>query len=55
MQSKPSKGCHGAEATAEGPFFATSEDCSTEEEMPGLGGALPTSDLKNLQKPFLAD
>ena len=42
MQSKPSKGCRGAEATVEGPFFAAREDCSSEEEMPALGGALPT-------------
>lgn len=55
MQSKPSKGCHGAEATVEGPFFAAREDCSSEEEMPALGGALPTPDLKNLQKPFVAN
>lgn len=48
MQSKASKGCHGAETTVKGPFFATSENCSSEEEMPVLGGALPTSDLKNL-------
>lgn len=54
MQSKASKGCRGAETTVKGPFFATSEDCS-EEEMPVLGGALSTSDLKNLQKPLVAN
>lgn len=53
MWSKPSKGCCEADVTVEGPFFAAGEACSSEEEMPALGGALPTPDLRTLCKPFV--
>lgn len=47
-QSKLSKGSHVAEVTIEGPLFAGNVDCSSKEEIPALGGAVPTPDLKNL-------
>lgn len=47
-QSKLAKGSHVAEVTIEGPLFAPNVDCSSKEEIPALGGAVPTPDLKNL-------
>lgn len=46
MLNKLSKGSRRAEATIEGPFFAPGEDCSSKEEIPALGRAVPTLYLK---------
>lgn len=38
-----------------GPSIAPGENCSSQEEIPALGGVAPTPDLKNLSNPFMAN
>lgn len=47
-QSKRLKRCCVAEVTVQGALIVPSEYCSSQEEIPALGGVAPTPDLKNL-------